>query len=94
MSQGPVLDLKFLLIENSDYVGRSNVSVTFYPGDGPGSYRCTSISIREDSIVEYNEIFNVILTENSDRLVISSGRSNTQIIIREDGDCKSIYINM
>ena len=90
MSWGPVLDLKFLFTENSDYVGRSNVGVTFYSGDRPGSYRCTYISIREDSIVEYNEVFNVILTENSDRLVIQSGRSNTRITIIEDNDCKSI----
>ena len=55
-----------------------------------GRNRCTSISINEDSIVEYNETFNVILTENSDKLLIQSGRNNTQITIIEDNDCKSI----
>ena len=72
-----------------DYVGRSNVGITFFSGDVTGTNRCTSISINEDSIVEYNETFNVILTENSDRLVVQSGRNNTQITIIEDDDCKS-----
>ncbi|MCG8622358.1 MAG: hypothetical protein MJE68_10240, partial [Proteobacteria bacterium] len=49
--------------------------------------------INEDSIVEYNETFNVILTENSDRLVVQSGRNNTQITIIEDDDCKSSLHN-
>ena len=78
----------FIFTENSDYVGRSNVSIAFLYGDMNGTNQCTSISINEDSIVEYNEIFNVILAENSDRLVVQSGRNNTQITIIEDDDCK------
>jgi hypothetical protein len=83
----------FIFTENSDYVGRSSVGITFLSGDVTGTNRCTSISINEDSIVEYNETFDVILTENSDRLVIQSGRNNTQITIIEDNDCKSFPIN-
>ena len=83
----------FIFAENSDYVGQSNVGITFFSGDVTGTNRCASITINEDSIVEYNETFNVILTENSDRLVIQSDRNNTQIIIIEDNDCKSFSIN-
>lgn len=79
--------------ENSDYVGQSGVGITFFSGDVTGTNRCTSITINEDNIVEYNETFNVILTENSDRLVIQSGRNITQIIIMEDNDCKSFPIH-
>ena len=57
-----------------------------------GTNHCAPITINEDSIVEYNETFNVILTESSDRLVIQSDRNNTQIIIIEDNDCKSFSI--
>jgi hypothetical protein len=85
--------MMFIFSENSDYVGRSNVSITFLSGDVTGTNRCTSISINEDSIVEYNETFDVILTENSDRLVIQSGRNNTQITIIEDNDSKSFSIH-
>ena len=55
----------------------------------PGTNRCTYVTINEDSIVEYNETFNMILTENSDRLVIQNGKNYTQITIIEDNDCKS-----
>ena len=83
----------FVFVENSDYVGMSNVAINFFSGDTTGTNRCTSVSINEDSIVEYNETFNVILTENSDRLVIQSGRNYTQITIIEDNDCKSFPIH-
>ena len=80
--------------ENSDYVGRSNVGITFFSGDVTGTNRCTSVTINEDSIVEYNETFNVILTENSNRLEIQSGRNYTQITIIEDNDCESFKVNL
>ena len=84
----------FIFAENSDYVGRSNVGITFFSSDVTGTNRCISISINEDSIVEYNETFNVILTENSDRLMVQSGRNNTQITIIEDNDCESLPIHV
>ena len=80
--------------ENSDYVGRSNVGITFFSGDVTGTNRCTSVTINEDSIVEYNETFNVILTENSNRLEIQSSRNYTQITIIEDSDCESFKVNL
>lgn len=83
----------FIFAENSDYVGQSNIGITFFSGDVSGTNRCTTISINEDSIVEYNETFNVILTENSERLMIQSGRNYTQITIIEDNDCKSSPIH-
>ena len=83
----------FIFAENSDYVGQSNIGITFFSGDVSGINRCTTISINEDSIVEYNETFNVILTENSERLMIQSGRNYTQITIIEDNDCKSFPIH-
>ena len=74
--------------ENSDYVGLSNAVITFISGDVTGTDRCTSLTINEDSIVEYNETFNVILMETSERLVIQSNKNYTQITIIEDNDCK------
>ena len=52
-------------------------------------YCCINIIINEDEIVENNEIFDVILSENSSRLAILPGRNVTQITIIEDDDCKS-----
>ena len=67
----------------------SNAAVTFRSGDRVGTRRCASILIYEDSVVENDETFNSFLTENSDRLVIQSGRNVTQVTILEDSDCKS-----
>ena len=75
-----------------DYVGESNAAIDFFPGDFSGVQRCTNISILDDTIVEYNEAFNVILMENSGRLEIQSTRNSTRIIIMEDNDCKHIQI--
>ena len=66
-----------------------NVSISFVNGQGSGTLQCTNITIREDDVVEYNETFNVILTENSRQLVIPNGRNNTLSTILEDTDCKS-----
>ena len=79
----------FFVTENSDYAGVSNAAVTFRSGDIMGISRCTTITINEDTIVENDETFNLVLTENSDRLVIQSGRNVTQVTILEDDDCKS-----
>ena len=76
--------------ENSDYVGLSNVAITFFAGDRNLARRCTTLIINEDSIVEYNEIFNVVLTENSDQIEIQSGRNVTEITILEDDDCEFV----
>ena len=79
--------------ENSDYVERSNVGLTFSSGAVTGTNQCTYITINEDSIVEYNETFNVILTENSVRLEVHSSRNYTEITIIEDNDCKYFPIH-
>lgn len=71
-----------------DYVGLTNFSVNFFSGDQSGTRRCANVIINEDTIVEYDEMFNVILTENSDRLVIQNNRNSTVITIIEDGDSK------
>lgn len=76
--------------ENSDYVGQSRTQIRLHRGDSYGRRRCTYITINEDDIVEYDEVFNVILTESSRKLTIQPGRSITQIMIREDNDCESI----
>ena len=39
--------------------------------------------------MEYDEVFDVVLMENSSRLDIQSGRDHIQITIVEDDDCKS-----
>ena len=75
-----------LFPEDSDYVGLLNVPINFVSGDRSGRRRCTSVRINEDTIVEYNERFNVILTENSDRLVVHNTRNSTLVTILEDGD--------
>ena len=76
------------LIENLDYLGEVDSSVEFSPGDFAGVSRCTNISIFEDTVVEYDEVMNVLLTTNSSRLAIQSDRNSTQITITEDDDCK------
>ena len=78
---------------NSDYVGVASTSITFDSGAVTGTRRCTSITINEDSIVEYDETFNVVLTENSNRLEIQTGRNYTQITIIEDNDCESVIMS-
>lgn len=75
--------------ENSDYVGVRNVPISFVRGHGYGTLQCTTITIREDAVVEYNETFTVILTENSPQLMIPNGRNYTLLTILEDSDCKS-----
>ena len=74
--------------EDSDYVGLSNIAINFFAGDQNLARRCTTLTINEDSIVEYNETFNVVLTENSDQLQIQTGRNVTEITIWEDDDCE------
>ena len=80
--------------EDSDYAEEANTTIDFFPGDFSGVRRCTNIAIKEDDILEYNEAFNVILKENSNRLDIQTDRNSTQIIIMEDDDCKSAYLCM
>lgn len=41
--------------------------------------------------MEYNEVFNVVITETSRKLTIPPGRNVTQITIIEDNDCKKEY---
>ena len=74
-----------------DYVRRMDAPIDFFPGDFSGVSRCTNITIFEDSIVEYNEAFSVILRENSSRLQIQNGRDSTQITIIEDDDCELVF---
>ena len=80
-----------IISEDADYVGQTGTLVSMYPGYSYRSRSCTSITINEDDIVEYNEVFNVILTESSQKLTIPYGRNITQITIREDNDCKYIF---
>ena len=75
-----------LFPEDSDYVGLLNVPINFVSDDRSGTRRCTSVTINEDTIVEYDETFNVILTENSDQLIVQSTRNSTLVTILEDGD--------
>ena len=73
-------------VGGSDYNEVTNLAITFFSGDRRGYQRCTHIRINEDTILEYNETFKVLLTEDSTRLEIESGRETTEIIIQEDGD--------
>ena len=77
-----------IIAENLDYVGLSDVPINFFSGDQSGTRRCATVTINEDTIVEHDEMFNVILTENSNRLVIQNSRNSTLITITEDGDSK------
>jgi hypothetical protein len=73
-----------------DYTGELNAPIDFLRGDFSGVSRCTSITILNDVIVEYNEVFDVILKENSSRLEIERTRNTTRVTIMEDNDCKYI----
>ena len=54
--------------------------------DSTGFEHCTNVRINEDAILEYDETFEVVLTEDSSLLEIESGRATTEITIVEDGD--------
>ena len=84
----PKLLLLLYIAGNSDYTAVVNADVSFQRGDIINTNHCAIITIHEDTIVEYNEIFNVVLAVNSDRLVIQADRNITQITIQEDDDCK------
>ena len=74
-----------------DYVSETDLSIEFLPGDFSGVHRCTNLTLINDDIVEYNEVFEVILKENSSRLEVNYERNTTEITILEDeDDCKSI----
>ncbi len=79
-----------IYLENLDYTGELDAPIDFLRGDFPGISRCTSITVLNDVIVEYNEAFDVILKENSSKLEIESTRNTTRVIIMEDNDCKHI----
>ena len=77
----------------SDYNEISNASILFRYGDVLGAQRCATININNDAILEYSETFEVILSENSARLEIESGRETTEITILEDDDGKNLAID-
>ena len=54
--------------------------------DSTGFQHCATVRINEDAILEYDETFEVVLTEDSPLLEIESGRATTEITIVEDGD--------
>jgi hypothetical protein len=83
-----------IYLENFDYTGELDAPIDFLIGDFSGVSRCTNITIMDDAIVEYNEVFNVLLNENSSRLEIESTRNATRITIVEDNDCKHISIDI
>ena len=70
----------------NDYNEISNFGISFFSRDLPGTERCTNIRINEDTILEYNETFDIVLSEDSARLEIESGRNITKITILEDND--------
>ena len=80
-----------IISESRDYI-RSSTQVTLNRGYSYRSRCCIYITINEDEILEYNEVFNVILDENSSKLTIPPGRNITQITITEDNDGKCISI--
>ena len=78
-----------IISEDSDYIDDTNSTIVFLPGDFSGVRHCTNITVNDDDILEYNEVFDMILKENSSRLNVQANRNSTQIIIMEDDDCKS-----
>ena len=59
---------------------------------GSGGEQCTSFRINEDTILEYNETFQVVLMEDLPKLEIEPGRETTEITIVEDEDGNDIII--
>ena len=76
--------------ESTDYI-RNSTHITFNQGYAYRSRSCFYVTINEDEILEYNETFNVILTENSSKLAIPPGRNIAHITIREDNDGKCMF---
>ena len=67
----------------SDYNEFANVSISL---DSTGFEHCANVRINEDTILEYDETFEVVLTKDSPKLEIEAGRATTEITIVEDHD--------
>lgn len=59
---------------------------SFPAGSLTGARVCESVTVLEDTILEYNEQFGVFLSEESNKLVIEPGGNVTVITIVEDED--------
>ena len=71
----------------ADFSGRSNVPVTFAPGE---TVQYVNVSVANDDIVEGDETFTATLTSSDSTVMIGSSNTATATII--DTDSKSIHI--
>ena len=73
---------------NKDFIQQSSF-IMFSPGSTQNSSSCTSVDIRQDSVLEYNEFFILTLSSTNNRVVVT--RNGTFQII-EDGDSKNVVL--
>ena len=73
-----------------DYVDVNRVA-TFGSGSGIGTQVCQSVTIVEDTVLEYDEDFSVVISEEANKLEIESGRNVTVVTIMEDEDSKASF---
>ena len=69
-------------IDPADFIGQSNVMVTFGPSD---SEQFVSVSVVNDGIVESNEMFTATLTTTGSLVTIGPSNTATATIIDNDG---------
>ena len=77
--------------ENSDYVPVESQGLTFLPGQSSssGSIQCGELGVLNDEILEDNETVSIVLSSDSNHVVITPGRDEAEVIIQEDiADCK------
>lgn len=76
---------------NSDYSPVSSLELTFTSGQSFNNtpVQCTELIVFNDDILEDTETFSVRLSSESDQVIITAGREEANVTIREDDtDCK------
>ena len=87
MANFTIIVMLMIPVANLDYSHVSNNILSFSSGDGPGSMRCFSVSITDDTRVENDESFTVFLSSQF-RTLIAQG-STTINILDNDGKRRS-----
>ena len=80
-------------LDPADFIGKSNVMVTFAPSDS-ASEQFVSVSVVNDDIVENNEMFTAMLTTTGSMVTIGPSNTATATIVDDDGKSVDNLISM
>ena len=76
----------FFSAASEDYEEVINEPVMFLDGSGPGQPSCFSLQIINDSILELNEMFDVVLTSNDAAVMVVDPNQAEVTIIDNDSE--------